>query len=261
MKPALPPDFDPRTVCLTVDVDWANNDVLADLRSMFDERNLKATFFVTHAGVDVPGHERGIHPNFRRNGDVMRAVERELLANNNRVDEADLHRQVIGEFKKFAPEAVGVRGHSLHYDSQLLPAYREFGFEYDSTYQIPLLTDLRPFWKEYDLLELPIYFNDHFELKSHATNFELRNLKLDQPGMKVILLHPNIMFLNAASNDQYLSCKPLYHDYDGLLRIRHRGRGIRTLASELLDEIVAKRIPVLTLGEVSRLWHGTRKWH
>jgi peptidoglycan/xylan/chitin deacetylase (PgdA/CDA1 family) len=258
MKEALPDDFDPRTVCLSVDVDWASPDVIADLRSLFDERGLKATFFVTHAGVEVPGHERGIHPNFRRNGDVMRTLESD--ANGARLDEAVIYPRLVAAFKSFAPEAKGVRAHSLYYDSMLLPTYQELGFEYDSTYQIPLVRGLRPFWKEYDILEIPVYFNDHFELKSNAVGFDASNLKLDEAGLKVILLHPNIMFLNATSNEQYLACKSFYHDYERLLHARHGGRGVRSLALDLLDSIVAQKLPVLTLGEVSERWRHVRKW-
>src|SRR4051812_6288632 len=69
-----PPDLDPQTICLTVDVEWASAAVLDDLRTLFDQHGLRATFFVTHAGVDVPGHERGLHPNFRHNGDTYRAL-------------------------------------------------------------------------------------------------------------------------------------------------------------------------------------------
>jgi hypothetical protein len=259
MKGILPDDFDPRTVCLSVDVDWASPDVLADLRSLFDERGLKATFFVTHAGIDVPGHERGIHPNFRRNGDLMRALEKET--GGTRLDEPAIYQKLVAAFKSFAPEAKGVRAHSLYYDSMLLPTYQELGLEYDSTYQIPLIGGLRPFWKEYEILEIPVYFNDHFELKSNAVGFDARNLKLGEDGLKVILLHPNITFLNAASNEQYLACKPFYHDYERLLQARYPGRGVRSLALDLLDSIVAQKLPVITLGEVSERWRHMRKWH
>ena len=44
-----------------------------DLRALFDQHGVSATFFVTHAGVRLPGHERGLHPNFRQNGDTYRA--------------------------------------------------------------------------------------------------------------------------------------------------------------------------------------------
>ena len=256
MTSPVPHDFDPRTVCLSVDVDWASAEVVADLRALFDAHGLKATFFVTHAGIEVPGHERGLHPNFRRNGDVMRA----LTKGQADVGEEEIYRGVVAAFKAFAPEAKGVRAHSLFYNSLLLSIYQRHGLEYDSSYQIPLVPGLTPFWKEYDVLEIPIYFNDHFELKSGATGFDPGKLRLDEPGLKVILLHPNMVFINAASNDQYLAARPFHHDHDRLLEARHTGRGVRTFVTELLDVLAARNIPTLTLGEVNDRWRQTAKW-
>lgn len=71
----------------------------------------------------------------------------------------------------------------------MIPLYREFGLEYDSSYQLPLTPCLQPIWKEYDVLELPIYFADHFELKTEATGFDIGRLHLERPGLKIINLH------------------------------------------------------------------------
>jgi peptidoglycan/xylan/chitin deacetylase (PgdA/CDA1 family) len=259
MTSPLPLGFDPRTVCLSVDVDWASDAVVADIRGLFDERGLKATFFVTHAGIEVPGHERGLHPNFRRNGDVMRTLAQKNEA-SNAVSEEGIYSQLVAAFKAFAPEAKGVRAHSLHYDSVLMQIYHQQALQYDSSYQIPLVANLRPFWKEYEVLEIPIYFNDHFELKTGAVGLNVDNLRLGEAGLKVILLHPNMVFLNAASNNQYAAAKPFHHDHERLLEMRHKGRGVRTLLAELLDTLVAEKIPVMTLGEVNEQWRSMRKW-
>jgi peptidoglycan/xylan/chitin deacetylase (PgdA/CDA1 family) len=248
-----PSGLDRRTICLSVDVEWAADTVIADIRRLLDERDLRATFFCTHAGTEVGAHERGLHPNYRRNGDTLRSMpQRE----GSFADEIDIYRHVLGTTREFAPEAKGVRSHSLYFDSLLLSLYPEFGLEYDSSYQIPLVAGLRPFWKEYDVLAIPIYFADHFELKTAATGFSIEQLRLDEPGLKVINLHPNIVFTNATSHEQYLGCKGFYHDCERLLAYRHRGRGIRTMIVELLDDIAARRLPVATLGEVNAQWRG-----
>jgi hypothetical protein len=44
---------DPGTICFTVDVEWAHPAVLQDVRVLFDMHGVRATFFCTHAGVDV----------------------------------------------------------------------------------------------------------------------------------------------------------------------------------------------------------------
>jgi hypothetical protein len=257
MKHRIPSDFDPRTICLSMDAEWASDAVIADFRSLLDERGLKATFFVTHEGISVPGHERGIHPNFHRDGDVMRALYVAAGA-DAKLDDTTIYDHVVGTFKSFAPEACGVRGHRLHYDSMVLPVYQRHGIQYDSTYQMPLLNGLVPFWKEHDLLELPIYFNDYFDLKTGTTDFNVRSLDLEAEGLKVIDLHPNIVFLNAATVAQYDATKGFYKDTERLLAARNPGRGIRSLVLELLDRIVAARLPTMTLGEVNARWRAAR---
>jgi len=254
MRRGAPAEFDPRTICLSVDVEWTSAPVLDDIRALLDERGLTATFFVTHDGVAVPGHERGIHPNFRRNGDVVKALYDSAGTRAAALDESAIYEHVVASFKGFAPEARGVRGHSLHYDSMLLPIYQRHGIQYDSSYQIPLVGGLAPFWKEHDLLELPIYFNDYFELKTGALAWDSRNLDLEAAGLKVINFHPNIVFLNAATTAQYEATKGFYGDPERLLAARQNGRGVRTLALELLDRIARARLPVMTLGAVNALW-------
>jgi len=47
-------EIPPNLICLSVDEEWANPEVLADLRRLFDERGLRATFFCTQPGWSVP---------------------------------------------------------------------------------------------------------------------------------------------------------------------------------------------------------------
>lgn len=240
------------TIALSFDVEWASPDVLADMVRLIDERGLRATFFCTHAGIEVPGHERGLHPNFRRNGDTVRALRDRLGTAFDTCNEEDIYRHVVKTTHAFAPEALGVRAHSMYCDSQLIPAYHESGLQYDSSYALIMAEGLKPVWKEYDMLELPVYYQDHMDLKMQATGFDVQRLNLEAPGMKVCNFHPNMVFINAVSHEHYLSCKPAYHDYDRLLAMRHPGKGIRTLFINLLDRIAKQPEPVVTMGEINR---------
>jgi hypothetical protein len=115
---------------------------------------------------------------------------------------------------------------------------------------------LQPIWKEYDVLELPIYFADHFELKTGATGFDIGRLHLERPGLKVINLHPNMLYLNAVSDRQYMASKAFYHDQERLLATRFPGRGIRSMVIDLLDQVASKNLPTATLGEVNEQWRS-----
>jgi peptidoglycan/xylan/chitin deacetylase (PgdA/CDA1 family) len=256
---AWPQDLDPHTLCLTVDVEWAAAAVLDDLRALFDQSGVRATFFVTHAGVDVPNHERGLHPNFRHNGDTYRSLIK-TRTTDEAPSESELYDHVVRTTKTFAPEARGVRAHSLFYDSALMPVYLANGIEYECSYLMPLVPGLRPFAKEYGLLGMPTYYADHFDIMNGVTRFDVTRLQLDRPGLKVIDLHPNIVFTNACDNDEFMTTKAFYHDQQRLLAARKPGRGIRTLVLDLLDDIVRNRRATATLGEVADAWRQVTPW-
>ena len=244
-------------VCLTIDVDWACREVLGDLVRMLDERKLSGTFFCTHAGIEVPGHERAIHPNFRKRGDTMRQLRDSLTGGDlAALTESAIYEHVVKTTLAFCPEARGVRAHSLHYDSLLLPIYRKAGLEYDSTYLLPFVPGMQPLYKEYDILEIPIYFNDHFYLKIKAENFTVAALKLDQPGLKVCQFHPNMVYLNASADRHYEESRPYYHDAERLRENRQKGRGLRDLFQNLLDHLAGSSSQTLTLGQVNKEWRA-----
>jgi len=252
-------NYDPDSLCFTVDVEWAHPAVLEDACALFDAAGVTATFFVTHPGVKTPGHERGLHPNFRWRGDTGRAIREadpELFRSG---DEGQFYREVVSRSMAFAPEAKGTRSHSLFSDSVLAGIYREAGLEYDCTHQMPLVENLRPFFKQRDLLEIPTFYGDHFDLMAQATGFSPKGLKLDRPGLKVLDFHPNIIFTNAPSEEFYLSVKGFYHDPERLLAARHPGRGARTLLLELLETVAAGKAPATSTGRINALERSGRE--
>lgn len=245
-------------VCLTVDVEWASPAILQDIVTLLDERNLQATFFCTQPDINVNGHERAIHPNFRRGGDILKNLHNEIGSELYNWTDREIYQHIIKNVKNFCPEAVGVRAHCLFFDSALLATYRHAGLEYDSSYFLPMARDLRPVWKESDILEIPIYYMDHVDLMSHETGFNIAGLRMEQPGMKVFDFHPNMIFLNVSTETQYLESKPYYHDYEQLLRLRNPGRGIRTLFLELLDYIKKEKLTTVVLADVNAAYRKDR---
>ena len=239
-------------ICMTVDVEWAHPDVLDDLVELINARHLKATFFCTHGGIQVPGHERALHPNFLRSGDTMRRLGTDAAT----MSDGDIYRHVVKATHEFCPEAVGVRGHRQFFDSTLLPIYKECGLRYDSSLFLPLARGLTPVLKPHDILELPIYYIDHSDLNARFTDFDIAALGLDRPGLKVFDFHPNTVFINAATNAQYDASKADYHQPHKLLAMRQSGAGVRSLLIELLDFIATDGLPTVTLAEIDHLWRG-----
>jgi hypothetical protein len=258
-EPAWACDLDPRTLCFSVDVEWAHPAVLDDLRHLFDQAGIAATFFVTHEGIVAPGHERALHPNFRRNGDSYRALLGSGELSSDAPTESEIQRLVLKRTLGFAPEARGLRTHSLYFDSTLLPLYSLFGLEYDCSYDMPFVAGLRPFWKTHSILAIPIYYMDHIDIMSGVTDFSVARLGLDRPGLKVFDFHPNIVYLNASEEEDYIKSKSFYHEPERLLAARNRGRGIRTLLLDLLDHVVGRQMPVARLDEINTCWRSISK--
>lgn len=69
--------------------------MLQDVRELFDMHGVRATFFCTHAGIDVGLHERGLHPNYRRKGTTWRELGARIgPAAMAEIEEGDLYRHV-----------------------------------------------------------------------------------------------------------------------------------------------------------------------
>ncbi len=241
-------------ICLTIDVEWVHPEVLAYVVGLLDARSIPATFFCTHAGICVPGHERALHPNFRRRGDTLRQFRESLGPGAAPADEATIYEHVIKTTMAFCPEGVGIRSHSLFYDSELLPVFARYGIEYHSGCFLPGATGLVPSLREYGILELPICYMDHHDLMVGMTDFRVSNLKLDEPGLKVLAFHPNMIFINAVDEGHYAETKSFYHDGGRLTAARSPGRGVGTLFEEVLDHIATSRAPTARLGDINRAW-------
>jgi len=239
-------------ICLTVDVEWAHPEVLADLTRAFDERGLRATLFCTHPQIPAGNHERALHPNFRKDGDTLRLLTAQH-GDFGTWREPEIYDFVVRHTKSFCSEAVGVRTHSLFFDTDLLPVYRAHQLRYDSSVFLPLTPQLTPVRRELGIVELPVFYMDHLDLIYSMTDLRMSSLRLDRPGLKVFDFHPNIVFVNAQSNDDYLASKPYYHELDRLVAMRRPGRGVRTLFFELLDYVAGRQKQSLPLREVCEL--------
>ena len=241
-------------VVLSVDVEWAHPVVLDDVVTALDERGLRATFFCTHEGISVPGHERALHPNFRRQGNTQ------LDGASPADSELGFRQQIVDAIRGFCPEAVGVRAHSLFCETELLSVYRAAGLQYDSSALLPLVPGIAPFVQGRGIVELPLYYMDHWDLVEQATAFGLSDLRLDAPGLKVVGFHPNLVYLNAATERDYLDSKAHYQDPDWLRRHRRPGRGVRTLFHELLDRLASGPVPP-TLAALNARFRETAEGH
>lgn len=243
------PAHSPPRVVITVDVEWACAEVVRDVVRLLDERNLRATFFCTHPGIPLGNHEKALHPNYRRRGNSYLAHSEKGVVSDQ--SDAELYRQVLQTVHEMYPEAVGARSHCLFFESGLLDAYRESGLQYDSNCFLPMAEHLEPAAITTEILEFPIYYMDEWDLRNQATRFKLEGLRLQTDGLKVLDFHPNLVFLNAATHDQYLASKNRYHDPDWLHEHRRPERGARSLFWDVLNYLATHPDDVVTLSELN----------
>ncbi len=242
-------------IALTIDVEWAHPEVLADVVRELDCRNLRATFFCTHGGIELEGHERALHPNYRRRGNTL--IENDSQAP---VQETDLafYEYITQATMAFCPEAAGMRSHNLFWDSALAGVCRRAGLRYISNALLPLSPGLRPVSSIEGLVELPIYYMDYWDLAESATSFHLDALHLETDGLMVFDFHPNLIYINARGVAQYAESKACYHDPVRLAASRAPGRGVRTLFLELLDFLALRENPSPLLGDIAVSWQTQR---
>jgi hypothetical protein len=194
-------------------------------RALFEQYWSRATFFVTHPGVETAGHERGLHHNFRRDGDTYSQLRTLSGAKPSLSDEA-IHAHIVSSTLAFA---------------------------------MPLISGLRPFWKPHSIVEIPTYYTHHFDLLTGATGFEVHSLLLDRPDLKVFDFYPNIIYINGGSNSDYLPTKGFSYDRVRLLDARRHGKGARTLLLELPEAVRRNDLPTATVREVNAHWRTVAK--
>lgn len=240
-------------VAITIDVEWAHPDVLDFVVSELDDRNLRATFFCTHDGIRLDGHERALHPNYRRHGNsLLEGSHREMAARSD----IELYQYIARSTQTFCPEAVGSRSHHLFWDSALAGIYRDQGLKYTSNMLLPLMPALAPRECVKGLVELPIYYMDHWDLDELATGFRLDALRLEQDGLMVVDFHPTPLFINARNAGHYIESKRHYHDPERLRAMRAPGRGVLTLFRELLDYLARTNKRPAVLRDIEAAWRG-----
>ena len=215
-------------IFLTFDMDWASDDVLSSVLNILDERELRATFFVTHQTPLLkrmrsnPRIELGIHPNFNH-----------LL--NGELKEGRDFREVIQRLLTIVPESVSVRSHSLAQSSVILNTFSEFEQKYDCSHFIPYRSRLRlrP-WLHYDLklIRIPFFWEDSIYL-AYDDNTSVESLKR-APGLKVFSFHPIHLFLNTERLDRFEESKKFIHDFKGLTELRNKKRGTASFFFDLI---------------------------
>lgn len=195
-----------RCAYLTMDTDWASDDVLSFVLDRIEREQLKVTIFLTHDTPllarmrAMPEIRLGIHPNF-------------YPQLENRAD-GD-YRAVLTAMHALVPEAKVARAHGLVDATVILMALQELGFRADANLFIPFSAGirLRPFKHFTGLTRLPFFYEDDaYTFETDPISPE-DHLRLDPDGLKIFNFHPIHLFLNTETMARYRDAKPVQRDF------------------------------------------------
>lgn len=195
-----------KEICITFDMDWANDDVMKFFYEVVCELDICGTLNVTNDSsvldlIRKEGRlELGIHPNFNR-----------LLQNEEQYGSAET---IIKELRQVVPEAVSARSHSLVTGSHISELFFENGIRYESNIlYFPYWGGCLRCYKDYmGLIHVPFIFEDDVFLISrdkYAMAWYFENCE----SPVVFNFHPIHLFLNTENINRYEESKKYYHNY------------------------------------------------
>jgi len=197
---------------ISIDIDWATDDVLLETIELLERLKVKATFFVTHHTCllrrikDNEFFEIGIHPNFNELFN--------LHSNNNSA------KDIVNSLLKIVPDCYLSRSHSLTTSSFLHNIYRDCGIKILSNYSMFASDEIKPFEHLDGILEVPIYLHDDALLYRKSNGFEsfdfFSQLNKKSKGIKVFGFHPIHLFLNTKDLKHYKESKPFLKNINKL---------------------------------------------
>jgi hypothetical protein len=224
-------------ICVTLDVDWACDEIVEYSIRLLEEYGVKATIFATHElrllkRLDREQFEVGIHPN---------------LANT------DNYEKTIDGLLRIYPDSVGVRCHGCFQSTDVFRLFIEKKLKYDSSTYIPLGEGLRPWIRLKKLVCIPFHWADDTMFYS-GLPFNTSQLRLSTGGLKVYVFHPIHIFANTRSGEHYRKLKPFYHQPDKLVDLRGKNNGTRTLLVKFLRHLRENNIKSYTCREICQEW-------
>lgn len=216
-------------VFLTVDIDWACDEVLLDTIELMESAGVRATFFATNSTpllgrlAQNPLFEIGLHPNFN---DILRGTPQAGAMSA---------AQVVNNLASIVPGARSVRSHSLSWGDVISQAIRSVGVTTVSNSLIPEQSGiiLKPYADWYGLVHAPYFYQDS-ACFYFSKNTPVKTLARRE-GLKVFDFHPIHVYLNSECQERYDLVREFYRQPSELLKKRYEGEGTRASLLRLLD--------------------------
>ena len=213
---------------LTIDMDWAHDEVIEDTLHIINSHGASSTWFVTHKSSllnqmeNNDNIELGIHPNFNK-----------ILDGSNYHNNTNSSK-IIEDALKLVRNCKSIRSHSLTQSEKLLDEFQSFGLTHICNLYIPLSAniELKPFNLWDNITIVPHSWQDNVQLRLY--NKLLKIDSINNVNLKVFNFHPIHIYLNTENLVRYENTRHLHNNPKELIRYRYNGFGIRSLLLELM---------------------------
>lgn len=173
-------------VCLTTDIDWAPDYANEFVFDIVGSHGYEITAFATHDSPllkQPPSHvEIGLHPD------------------NTRPDPARGLKDKIAALKDLYPQAVGMRCHRNFFGQNISDLAAQAGLRYD----VSNILWNQPFCLSHIDYNGMVRFSYMWEDGIHCDQkvpFHISEVDLDSPGLKILNVHPILIYLNAPDDN------------------------------------------------------------
>jgi hypothetical protein len=223
---------------LTLDIDWAPDFVIDQVAQILIEKEVKATWFVTHQSKAIERlrennelFELGIHPN--------------MLFGSTHGKTED---EVLTHIKNIVPDAISMRTHGLYQTTNwLVKAAKDYGVLIDVSLFLPRAANLHPHqikWNCSSLWRIPYFWEDDSEMFEDVPIWSISDERLNVSGLKLFNFHPVHIALNTGRFEKYENLKlmrPLSSwDEEFIEEHTNKGRGFKSLFLELVHQLSGK---------------------
>ena len=159
--------------------------------------------------------------------------------------------------KAMYPQAVGTRSHRNFFGQNIAEMARANGLIYDAS---TVLWN-EPFAQAHlgfaQLVRFGYFWEDGLHLDMGMQR-DFSQIRLNTPGIKILNVHPMLQYLNAQTDDQRRAVTSRYRDLTQAPKAeidadRHRGQGIATLWTALLDWLAEHHVRTHCLRDAAAM--------
>ena len=214
---------------ITIDVDWASDEMIDYVIDYLVDNNVKATWFITHDSPSVRKlfsypdlFEIGIHPNFDENSTQGKSMD-DIISNI---------LEISGKDTKC------VRTHRRIQSPSVLWSLKKFNMMYDSSVLLFKTPDIVPhkiYFNNGESLERIPYFWEDAEECKNGGNFNFYDSDYHVNGIKIFNFHPVHIFINSCSVDDYNN-----------MRINKNKKGSNDFFKELVEFLKSRKTYKIT---------------